>query len=57
MSKILTHFVQLCFRPNLHTYTLLSNHPIGAQVGHAVPVVNRIGLSFNMEKTRIDCDP
>ena len=29
-------------------YTLLSNHPIGAQVGHARPVVNWIGPSFNM---------
>ena len=38
-------------------YLLLSNRPVGAQVGHAGPVVNRIGLSFNMEEERIVCDP
>ena len=39
------------------TETLLSNRPVGAQVGHAGPVVNRIGLSSNMEEERILCDP
>ena len=27
---------------------LLSNHPVGALVGHARPVVSWVGLSFNM---------
>ena len=32
---------------------LYTNRPVGAQVGHAGPVINRIGLSFNMEEERI----
>ena len=38
-------------------FLLLSNRPVGAQVGHAGPIVNRIGLSFNMEEEKIVCDP
>ena len=30
------------------TCLLLSNRPVGAQVGHACPVVNWTGLIFNM---------
>ena len=30
------------------TYSLLSNRPVGAQVGHARPVVSWVGLSFSM---------
>ena len=37
--------------------TLLFNCPVDAQVGHASSVVNRVGLSFNMEEERIVCDP
>ena len=32
---------------NSYAKSMLSNRPVGAQVGHARPVVNGIGLSFN----------
>ena len=48
---------KLILKQSAFRYSLLSNRPVGAQVGHASPVVNRVGLRFNMEKERIDCDP
>ena len=48
---------EIFVRKNGHTDTLLSNRPVGAQVGHTGPVVNRIGLSINMEEEWIVCDP
>ena len=40
----------------IETYPLLSNWPVGAQVGHVGPVANPVGMNSKMSERRMEYD-